>query len=375
MKKMLAVFGTRPEAIKLAPVILELQQTPDVQVRVCVTAQHRQMLDQVLSLFDIVPDIDLDLMKPDQTLAELTGRVVSGLDRVFKKERPDIVLIQGDTTTVMAAAMAAFYSKIPVGHVEAGLRSNNLYSPFPEEMNRRITSVFTRFHFAPTENAKDALLREHVPEESIFVTGNTVIDALNMILQKSMPQIVTEILSRAGVNGNSRKRRMILVTAHRRENFGESFESICHGLKKLVERNPDIVIVYPVHLNPNVQEPVTRILQGVERVLLIEPVEYDAMAHLMNSASIILTDSGGIQEEAPTLGKPVLVMRVETERPEGVEAGTAKLVGPYADRIVEETERLLRDTCAYEEMAVAVSPYGDGRAAERIVQILLSAKR
>lgn len=373
MRKMLAVFGTRPEAIKLAPVILQLQKTPGVQMRVCVTAQHRQMLDQVLDLFDIVPDIDLDLMKPDQTLAELTGRVVSGLDGVLKKERPDIVLMQGDTTTVMAAAMAAFYSKIPVGHVEAGLRSNNLYSPFPEEMNRRITSVLTRFHFAPTKNAKNALLREHVPEDRIFVTGNTVIDALNMILQKSVPQIVTEILDNAGVNGNSRKRRMILVTAHRRENFGESFENICYGLKKLIERNPDIVIVYPVHLNPNVQEPVTRILQGVERVLLIEPVEYDAMAHLMNSASIILTDSGGIQEEAPSLGKPALVMRVETERPEGIEAGTAKLVGPYADRIVEETERLLRNRTAYEEMAVAVSPYGDGKAAERIVRILLSA--
>ncbi|GMT48269.1 MAG: UDP-N-acetylglucosamine 2-epimerase [bacterium] len=374
MKKILAVFGTRPEAIKLAPVILQLQKTPGVQMRVCVTAQHRHMLDQVLALFDIVPDIDLDLMKPDQSLAELTGRVVSGLDGVFKKERPDVVLIQGDTTTVMAASMAAFYNKIPVGHVEAGLRSNNLYSPFPEEMNRRITSVFARFHFAPTKNAKDALLREHIPEDRIFVTGNTVIDALNMILQKSMPRVVTEILSKAGVNGNGKKRRMILVTAHRRENFGKSFENICYGLKKLVERNPDIVIVYPVHLNPNVQEPVTRILQGQERVLLMEPVEYDAMAHLMNSASIILTDSGGIQEEAPTLGKPALVMRVETERPEGIEAGTAKLVGPYADRIVEETERLLRDRDAYEEMAVAVSPYGDGRAAERIVQILLSAR-
>ncbi len=374
MKKILAVFGTRPEAIKLAPVILQLQKTIGVQMRICVTAQHRQMLDQVLVLFDIVPDIDLDLMKQDQTLAELTGRIVSGLDGVFKKEKPDIVLMQGDTTTVMAAAMAAFYNKIPVGHVEAGLRSNNLYSPFPEEMNRRITSVFTRFHFAPTKKAKKALLREHIPEDRIFVTGNTVIDALNMILQKSMPQVVTEILEKAGVNGKSKKRRMILVTAHRRENFGKNFESICYGLKKLVERNPDIVIVYPVHLNPKVQEPVTRILKGVERVLLIEPIEYDAMAHLMNSASIILTDSGGIQEEAPSLGKPALVMRVETERPEGIEAGTAKLVGPYADRIVEETEYLLRNRTAYEEMTVAVSPYGDGKAAERIVRILLSAR-
>ncbi|HDZ01954.1 MAG TPA: UDP-N-acetylglucosamine 2-epimerase (non-hydrolyzing) [Nitrospirae bacterium] len=372
MKKILTVFGTRPEAIKLVPVILELKKKTDVQTRVCVTAQHRQMLDQVLALFGIVPDVDLDLMMPDQTLAKLTGRVISRLDQVFKEERPDIVLIQGDTTTVMAAAMAAFYNKIPVGHVEAGLRSNNLYSPFPEEMNRRVVSIFTHFHFAPTKNAKDALLREQVPEERIFVTGNTVIDALNMILQKPMPLVVREILNRAEINENGDNRKMILVTAHRRENFGEGFESICQGLKRLVERNADVVIVYPVHLNPNVQQPVKRILKGQERVLLVEPVEYDAMAHLMNTASVILTDSGGIQEEAPALGKPVLVMRVETERPEGVEAGTARLVGPYAERIVEEAERLLHDETAYEEMAVAVSPYGDGRAAERIVQILLS---
>ena len=370
--KVLIVFGTRPEAIKLAPVILELKKKPGVQTRVCVTAQHRQMLDQVLALFGIVPDVDLDLMMPDQTLAKLTGRVISRLDQVFKEERPDIVLIQGDTTTVMAAAMAAFYNKIPVGHVEAGLRSNNLYSPFPEEMNRRVVSIFTHFHFAPTKNAKDALLREQVPEERIFVTGNTVIDALNMILQKPMPLVVREILNRAEINENGDNRKMILVTAHRRENFGEGFESICQGLKRLVERNADVVIVYPVHLNPNVQQPVKRILKGQERVLLVEPVEYDAMAHLMNTASVILTDSGGIQEEAPALGKPVLVMRVETERPEGVEAGTARLVGPYAERIVEEAERLLHDETAYEEMAVAVSPYGDGRAAQRIVQTLLS---
>ncbi len=372
MKKILTIFGTRPEAIKLAPVILKLQRTPGVQVRVCVTAQHRQMLDQVLSLFGIVPDIDLDLMRSDQTLAELTGRVVTRLDHVLKEERPDLVLIQGDTTTVMAAALAAFYNRIPVGHVEAGLRSNNLYSPFPEEMNRRVTSIFTGLHFAPTRNAKDALLREHVPEDRIFVTGNTVIDALNMILQKSMPPVVGDILDRAEIGDNGDDRKMILVTAHRRENFGRSFESICRGLKSLVERNEDVVIVYPVHMNPNVRRPVTRILQGQERVLLVEPVEYDAMVHLMNAAFVILTDSGGIQEEAPSLGKPVLVMRVETERPEGVEAGTARLVGPDGRRIVEETERLLRDEKAYKEMAVAVSPYGDGRAAERIVKILLS---
>ncbi len=371
MKKILAVFGTRPEAIKLAPVILRLRGAAGVSVRVCVTAQHREMLDQVLDLFGIVPDIDLDLMEPDQNLAELTARVVSRLDGVFRRESPDVVLMQGDTTTVMAAAMAAFYNRIPVGHVEAGLRSNNLYSPFPEEMNRRVTSIFTHYHFAPTRNAKEALLKEHIPEDRIFVTGNTVIDALKMILQRPAPPVVGEILHRAGLNGDGTSRRMILVTAHRRENFGEGFESICRGLRSLADRNTDIVIVYPVHLNPNVREPVTRMLKGHERVLLIDPVEYDAMAHLMNASSIILTDSGGIQEEAPTLGKPALVMRAETERPEGIEAGTARLVGPDAGRIVEETERLLRDRAAYEEMAVAVSPYGDGRAAERIVRILL----
>lgn len=368
--KILTVFGTRPEAIKLAPVILELKKYPEILTTVCATAQHRQMLDQVLGLFDITPDIDLNLMMPNQTLSELTARVVDRIDKVFRAEQPDVVLVQGDTTTVMAAALAAFYNKIPVGHVEAGLRSDDLYSPFPEEMNRRVTSILSHYHFAPTENAKSALLKESIPAERIFVTGNTVIDALYMTLRKPIPQAARDILSRAGIHGNERK--MILVTAHRRENFGERFESICQGIKQLIERNHDVVIVYPAHLNPNVQEPVARILKGLDRVLLIEPVEYDVMAHLMNAATIVLTDSGGIQEEAPSLGKPVLVMRVETERPEGVEAGTARLVGPYTDRIIAETERLLKDKAAYNEMAVAVNPYGDGKAAKRIVEILLS---
>ena len=370
--KILIVFGTRPEAIKLAPVILELKKYPDIQTKVCVTAQHRQMLDQVLGLFDITPDIDLNLMMPNQTLSELTARVVDRIDKVFREEQPDVVLVQGDTTTVMAAALAAFYNNIPVGHVEAGLRSDDLYSPFPEEMNRRVTSILSHYHFAPTEKAKSALLKEGIPVERIFVTGNTAIDALYMTLRKPIPQAARDILSRAGIHGNGNERKMILVTAHRRENFGERFESICQGIKRLIERNQDVVIVYPVHLNPNVQEPVARILKGLDRVLLIEPVEYDTMTHLMNAAAIVLTDSGGIQEEAPSLGKPVLVMRVETERPEGVKAGTARLVGPYADRIVAETERLLRDKAAYNEMAVAVNPYGDGKAAKRIVEILLS---
>ena len=375
MKKVLFVFGTRPEAIKLAPVILELKKYPRVQIIVCVTAQHRQMLDQALGLFAIIPDIDLDLMKPNQTLSELTGRVVDGVDRVLKKEQPDIVLIQGDTTTVMAAALAAFYNKIPVGHVEAGLRSNDICSPFPEEMNRRLTSILGNYHFAPTEKAKEALLGEGISGERIYVTGNTVIDALHMILKEPVPMVAKKILDRVGIsdNVNERKRKMILLTAHRRENFGERFECICQAIKQLAERNQDIVIVYPAHLNPNIQEPANRILGGLDRIFLIEPVEYDSMAHLMNAASIILTDSGGIQEEAPSLGKPVLVMRTETERPEGIEAGTARLVGPHTDKIIIETERLLYDKAAYNEMARAINPYGDGKAAKRIVEILLSS--
>ena len=373
MKKVLFVFGTRPEAIKLAPVILELKKYPRVQIIVCVTAQHRQMLDQALGLFAIIPDIDLDLMKPNQTLSELTGRVVDGVDRVLKKEQPDIVLIQGDTTTVMAAALAAFYNKIPVGHVEAGLRSNDICSPFPEEMNRRLTSILGNYHFAPTEKAKEALLGEGISGEQIYVTGNTVIDALHMILKEPVPMVAKRILDRVGISDNVNERKMILLTAHRRENFGERFECICQAIKQLAERNQDIVIVYPAHLNPNIQEPANRILGGLDRILLIEPVEYDSMAHLMNAASIILTDSGGIQEEAPSLGKPVLVMRTETERPEGIEAGTARLVGPHTDKIIIETERLLYDKAAYNEMARAINPYGDGKAAKRIVEILLSS--
>lgn len=373
MLKVLNVFGTRPEAIKMAPIILEMQKYPEnLCSRVCVTAQHRQMLDQVLDIFSINPDIDLDIMRPGQSLSDLTTRVISQVDQVLQRERPDIVLIQGDTTTVMAVGLAAFYQHIPVGHVEAGLRSGNRYSPFPEEINRRIASVLSTYHFAPTETARQALLREGVPHQHIFVTGNTVIDALQMIVQQPIPHLANTLLSQAGLDSTGAGRKLILVTAHRRENFGERLESICLALKILIENNSDIVVLYPVHLNPQVQEPVYRILGNIERILLTTPVEYNVMAHLMNAAYLILTDSGGIQEEAPTLGKPVLVMRTETERPEAVEAGTTQLVGPYTDRIVEETQRLLNDPTAYQRMARAINPYGDGRAAERIVGIIRS---
>jgi UDP-N-acetylglucosamine 2-epimerase (non-hydrolysing) len=376
MLNVLSIFGTRPEAIKLAPVILELEKHPgQVRSRVCVTAQHREMLDQVLHLFGIAPDFDLDLMQPGQSLPDLTARVLTRVSKVLEVEQPDVVLVQGDTTTVMAAALAAFYQQVPVGHVEAGLRSRNRYSPFPEEINRRVAGVLSTSHFCPTETARQALLREGVDERSVYLTGNTVIDALHLILRRPMPEAAHRLLERAGVsvNGSGQgpaSRRLILVTAHRRENF-DRFEEICRGLEAVAARNPDVAILYPVHLNPRVQEPVYRILGDVERVYLAPPVEYDVMAHLMNAAYLVLTDSGGLQEEAPALGKPVLVMRTETERPEAITAGTARLVGPDAGRILEEAERLLHDPAAYDEMAHAVSPYGDGHAAERIIRVLL----
>lgn len=366
MKKILVVFGTRPEAIKMAPVIKELEKHKDkFIIKVCVTAQHREMLDQVLKIFDITPDMDLNLMKPDQSLSEITANVLLEMDKLLKIERPDLVLIQGDTTTVMAAAIACFYNRIKIGHVEAGLRSNNIYSPFPEEFNRKLTGLITEFHFAPTNNAKNNLIKEGIEENKIYVTGNTVIDALLFILNKPVPDYVVNLKNQIG------NKKIILVTAHRRENFGERFISICNGLKKLIKRNKDIVIIYPVHLNPNVRKPVYDILNNQERVFLIEPVEYDILVHLMNISYLILTDSGGIQEEAPTLGKPVLVMRTETERPEGIEAGAAKLVGPYEDKIVSETEFLLYNKNEYEKMAKAINPYGDGKSAKYIIEILL----
>ena len=370
-KKILTILGTRPEAIKLAPIIVELKKHSRIETKVCVTAQHRHMLDQVLCLFGIVPDIDLDLMRPEQSLADLTARVFSHMDRVLMDENPDMVLVQGDTTTVMAAAVASFYRQITVGHVEAGLRSGNMQSPFPEEMNRRIAGLVSGLHFAPTEKAVKVLRREGVPDNRIFLTGNPVIDALQMIVSRPTPEKAKNILKKAGVKGDGDDPKLILVTAHRRENFGELFEGLCRGLKTLAERNSDIVIIYPVHLNPNVQGPVYRILGTTERVILTDPVEYDILAHFMKTAYLVLTDSGGIQEEAPSLGKPVLVMRSETERPEGIEAGVARLVGTQRERIVAETARLLRDPVARAAMVTQVNPYGDGKAASRIVSILL----
>ena len=365
MIRILSVFGTRPEAIKLAPVILELRKhTRDVENLVCVTAQHREMLDQVLAWFEITPDYDFNLMQPDQGLAQFASRALVAITEVLEHVQPDVVLVQGDTTTVMMAALAAFYKRIPVGHVEAGLRTRDRYNPFPEEINRRVTGVLATYHFAPTEQAAAALRAEQVPEDAIYVTGNTVIDALLMTVSR-------HINLDLGFNWDNR--RLILVTAHRRESFGAPFESLCLALRDLAERNPDVEIVYPVHLNPNVREPVWRILSGQERIHLIEPLRYEQFAHLMREAHLILTDSGGIQEEAPVLGKPTLVMRNATERPEAIEAGTARLVSTSRERIVAETERLLCDADAYRAMALAGSPFGDGKAAQRIVSILLNS--
>lgn len=359
-KRILAVVGTRPEAIKMAPVIRALRSEPWAEVRVLATAQHRQMLDQVLDAFAIVPDVDLDIMAPDQTLPELTSRLLSRLDEVFARERPDVVLIQGDTTTVMTAAMAAFYRHIAVGHVEAGLRTGDLQNPFPEEMNRIVAGRLSRWHFAPTAGARDNLLREGFDPASVHVTGNTVIDALLEVVQREVP-LPVEV---------PEGRRMLLVTAHRRENFGAPFREVCEAVRDIADRHADVHVVYPVHPNPNVSGPAHEILSGHARIVLCPPLDYLPFVAAMKRAHLILTDSGGVQEEAPALGKPVLVMRQETERPEAVEAGVVKLVGPVRDAIVAEASRLLDDTEAYARMARGVSPYGDGRAAGRIVDIL-----
>lgn len=370
MKKILIIIGTRPEAIKMAPVITELKKYPEYfETRLCVTAQHREMLDQVLLIFGIIPDIDLNLMEPDQALPNLTSRVLIKLTQVLKTEKPDLLLLQGDTTTVMTASLSAFYQRVPVGHVEAGLRTKDCYFPFPEEMNRRLTSILASYHFAPTERAKRALLTEGVQEDLIFVTGNTVIDALHLILKKPKPNRVENILKSADLSSN--KKKLILVTAHRRENFGQPFKEICNGLVALAKRNQDISILYPVHPNPNVREPAFSMLQDVKGIHLIDAVEYDVMAHLMKKSYFIITDSGGIQEEAPWLGKPVLVLRTKTERPEAVEAGVAKIIGPRADAIIMEGEKLLRNRGEYSNMAKRISLYGDGKSSERIIKVLL----
>lgn len=364
-RRVMFCFGTRPEAIKLAPVIQELARHPDeFEPVVLVTAQHRHMLDEVLRVFDIKPDYDLDLMKPGQSLGDVTAGALRGVERVLRRVRSDILMVQGDTTTAFAAALAAFYRRIPVGHVEAGLRTGDKYSPYPEEMNRRILSALVDLHFAPTSAARENLLKEGVSRRAIHVTGNTVVDALRAI-RKSGVEWRVPVLDRI-VPGQ----RIILVTAHRRESFGPGFERICHALRSIVERNPDVEMVYPVHLNPSVRRPVRAILSGAPRIHLLKPLEYLPFVRLMEHAYLILTDSGGIQEEAPALGRPVLVMRDVTERPEAIEAGTAKLVGTDTLAIVSSTEKLLRSSVAYFRMAQVRNPFGDGRASARIAAVL-----
>ena len=371
--KTLIVFGTRPEAIKMAPVVHRLKSTPGLDVHVCVTAQHREMLDQVLSLFDIAPDIDLNVMKPGQDLTDITTNIILALRDVLKEGRYDRLLVHGDTTTTMAAAIAAFYAQVPIAHVEAGLRTGNLYAPWPEEANRMIVGRLADLHFAPTETSRQSLLAENVRSEEIVVTGNTVIDALQQIVAKldSNSKLDAEMQGRFPFLVNDR--RMILVTGHRRENFGDGFESICRALRDISEMG-DAQIVYPVHLNPNVRGPVNRILGNTRDVHLLEPQEYLPFVWLMRRSHFIITDSGGVQEEAPSLGKPVLVMRNTTERPEAVEAGTVRLVGTDGKKIVSSALELLNEQEAYEKMARASNPYGDGKAAERIADALTAAQ-
>lgn len=386
MKKIMLVFGTRPEAIKMAPVIKELQKHPDkFETIVTVTAQHRQMLDQVLELFQIKPHYDLNIMKPGQDLYDITANVLLGMREVLKEAKPDIVLVHGDTTTSTAAAMAAFYAQIPVGHIEAGLRTNNIYSPWPEEMNRRITGRLSTLHFSPTPLSKSNLLKENTPEESISVTGNTVIDALHIVIKQiqETPGITQEIeqtLYKADIpqtklqNWQNKERKMVLITGHRRENFGDGFIDICNAIKELAQQHKDTDFLYPMHMNPNVRSAIKEVfgnyLNNSSNTIFIEPLDYLPFVYLMNHCTIVLTDSGGIQEEAPGLGKPVLVMRNTTERPEALEAGTVKLVGTDKQLIIKEVSNLLTDTAHYDTMSKANNPYGDGLAGKRIIEQL-----
>ncbi|CAM5344105.1 non-hydrolyzing UDP-N-acetylglucosamine 2-epimerase [Pseudomonas fragi] len=369
--KTLCIFGTRPEAIKMAPLVLALAADERFEAKVCVTGQHREMLDQVLDLFAISPEFDLQIMKPGQDLTDVTTAILQGLKTVLNEFKPDIVLVHGDTATTFAASLAAYYQQIPVAHVEAGLRTGNLYSPWPEEGNRKLTGALANLHFAPTETSQNNLLREGVNPDSIIVTGNTVIDALLDVVKRldQDPQLLAQASAPAAFLDPTRK--LILVTGHRRESFGDGFERICQALMEVAQQHPDVDIVYPVHLNPNVREPVNRLLKGIDNVHLIAPLDYLPFVHMMTRAHIILTDSGGIQEEAPSLGKPVLVMRDTTERPEAVSAGTVKLVGTSTTDIVRELNRLLVDTSAYQAMSYAHNPYGDGNACKRITEALL----
>jgi UDP-N-acetylglucosamine 2-epimerase (non-hydrolysing) len=368
--KVLTIFGTRPEAIKMAPLVLALSQDAAFESKVCVTAQHREMLDQVLRLFDITPDYDLNIMKPGQGLTEITSRILTGLKPVLDEFKPDIVLVHGDTTTTLSASLAAFYHQIPVGHVEAGLRTGDLSSPWPEEGNRLLTGHLAKWHFAPTENASVNLQRENIGAESIFVTGNTVIDALLWVRDRFNSDVSLAQQLANNYPFLDANKKLILVTGHRRESFGKGFERICSALAEIACQHPEVQIVYPVHLNPNVSEPVNRILQSIDNIVLIDPQDYLPFVYLMDKAYLILTDSGGVQEEAPSLGKPVLVMRETTERPEAVDAGTVRLVGTDPAKIVEEVNRLLNDENEYNSMSRAHNPYGDGHACRHILDAL-----
>jgi len=370
MKRILIVFGTRPEAIKMAPIVKELQKNKDkFETKICVTAQHREMLYQVLEIFDIKSDYDLNIMKPNQDLYDITSNILLKMKKVLNDFKPSLVLVHGDTTTTFATTLAAFYQKIDVGHIEAGLRTGNIYSPWPEEANRKLTGALAKYHFAPTKIAKENLFKERIKEENIIVTGNTVIDALFLMLEKieKDKNLKDKIIKKLSSYFNS---QFILVTGHRRENFGEGFLNICNALKEIAINNSDINIIYPVHLNPNVQKPVKEILKGIKNIYLIEPLEYSEFVYLMSRSYLILTDSGGIQEEAPSLGKPVLVMRDTTERPEAVKAGTVKLVGTDKIKIINEVEKLLNDKNEYDKMSKAHNPYGDGKASKRIIEFL-----
>ncbi|BCO20553.1 UDP-N-acetyl glucosamine 2-epimerase [Alteromonas sp. KC3] len=369
--KILTVFGTRPEAIKMAPLALKLAETQGLDARVCVTAQHREMLDQVLELFELKPDYDLDIMKPGQDLTDVTTNILQGMKPVLADFKPDVVLVHGDTATTFATSLAAYYQQIAVGHVEAGLRTGNIYSPWPEEANRKLTGAITTYHFAPTDISKQNLLNEAVAESAITVTGNTVIDALLSVSEKFKTDAALNSQMAEEFSFLDENKKLILVTGHRRESFGGGFERICQALAATAEAHPECQIVYPVHLNPNVQEPVNRLLNGVDNITLIKPQDYLPFVYLMNKAHIILTDSGGIQEEAPSLGKPVLVMRDTTERPEAVKAGTVKLVGTDVEVIKQQLSLLLTNDKEYKEMSFAHNPYGDGKACEKIIEVLM----
>ena len=375
IKKVMFAFGTRPEAIKMAPLIKTFQADKDFVTKICVTAQHREMLDQVLNIFDINPDYDLNIMKPGQDLFDVTENVLSGMKRVLSDFNPDIVLVHGDTTTTSACSLAAFYNKIKIGHIEAGLRTGNIYSPWPEEANRKITGVLADYHFAPTSTSENNLLKENINKKNILVTGNTVIDALYLMIEKieNNPRLKSRILELISSQYKLfDDKKIILITGHRRENFGHGFRNICNALKTIADNNPDFDIVYPVHFNPNVQKPVREILSNAKNIHLIEPLSYECFIYMMSKSFFIITDSGGIQEEAPSLGKPVLVMRDSSERPEAIKAGTVKLVGTDYAKIIEESQKLIDDENEYNKMSKAYNPYGDGKASLKILNFIKS---